>query len=199
MWEKLFGLERNFDNAIVTFRLLALLVHAVARSSLVIEDARRSQGRNDQTSLSDNPKSLQLSGRRGTTQVMNTTFKTDVIIIHLFTFLLLFSFFRLKLFAYVSPYMLFLNQVPWTKSSRNIKFNYRREKYYKKTLMFSLLNIKFIKYVKVTQIKYNIKGFFILKFLLCLKDMNYVTLFTFTLLTMKLLSWNRRKLFLCLW
>ena len=112
MREKLFGLERNFDNAIVTFRLLALLVHAVARSSLVIEDARRSQGRNDQTSLSDNPKSLQLSGRRETTQVMNTTFKTDVIIIHLFTFLLLFSFFRLKLFAYVSPYMLFLNQVP---------------------------------------------------------------------------------------
>ena len=98
MREKLFGLERNFDNAIVTFRLLALLVHAVARSSLVIEDARRSQGRNDQTSLSDNTKSLQLSGRRWTTQVMNTTFKTDGFIIHLFTFLLLFSLFRVKFF-----------------------------------------------------------------------------------------------------
>ena len=111
----------------------------------------------------------------------------------------LFSLFRVKCFADVSSYMLFQNQVRWTKFSRNIKFNYRREKYYKKTLMFSLLNIKFIKYDKVTQIKYNIKGFFTLKFLLCLKDINYVALFTFTLLIMKLLSWNRRKLFLCLW
>ena len=35
--------------------------------------------------------------------------------------------------------------------------------------MFSLLNIKFIKYDKVTQIKYNIKGFYIFKISFVLK------------------------------
>ena len=104
----------------------------------------------------------------------------------------LFALFRLKCFADVSSYMLFQNQVPWTKSSRNIKFNYRREKYCRKTLKTSLLNIKFIKYDKVTRIKYNIKGFFTLlfffTFLLCLKDINYVALFTFTLLEIMILE-----------
>lgn len=50
--------EKNFDNAIVTICLLSSFPLSVARSSALTEDTLRSQGRDDQTALSDNTASI---------------------------------------------------------------------------------------------------------------------------------------------
>lgn len=57
--------EKNFDNAIVTICLLSSFPLSVARSSALTEDTLRSQGRDDQTALSDNTASILLSNGRG--------------------------------------------------------------------------------------------------------------------------------------